>query len=97
MRIIVLALVAVAGCTEYYQHEYTTVRPLEGGFEVYVKNGSPDLDTENGREQLAWVANINRDNGFCPNGYEISERRLIRNGSALGVDLFAINYRLDSL
>jgi len=96
-RFLLVGFVAFAGCTDYIRHDFTTVRRLENGFEVYIKTGHPSLDTANGREQLEWVEATNDENNFCPSGYEISERDVVRNGSSFGVKLYSINYTLTCL
>lgn len=91
---LLIGITALAGCSDYIRHDFTTVKRLENGFEVYVKTGHPDLNTANGREQLEWVQASNEENNFCPTGYEISGRDVVRNGSSLGVKLYSITYTL---
>lgn len=96
MRWVVMALaVALAGCSTADKIAMTRFEPLtdqEFKYDVQADWVHPSDSTAAEQERLAWLSQYLKDNRLCPDGYAITDRRVILVGSDPLADLHRIYY-----
>jgi hypothetical protein len=92
-----LAISMLSGCIEmpYLRRRNTTAFepfPAQRMFRYVVSRARDPDDEAAERERVEWLEQYLRDNKFCPNGYDFSERNVVIRDRTVDNDGFALYY-----
>jgi hypothetical protein len=96
MRVLAfIALALVAGCGSFDREPHTVYfEPLESGFKYVVKTNMlyPEASREAENVRMGWMEHYAEQNGLCPGGFAITERKVARGTAGIGAEAGQIFY-----
>jgi hypothetical protein len=92
---VLFLMILVTGCASLDRYDYTEFEPLDGGFRyVAISDFVYSLNGANAEAvRMEWLEKYLADNGVCPDGYTLTDRKAVLVNDWVGEGTHKIYYQ----